>query len=77
MTGPDTKFKIMHRGEWRPVLHMVAANGLPTPNPLQVAAVVVWMEDGEREVVRDINASDIIAREDRHRQESRWYQIEE
>lgn len=50
---PDTKYRMLWAGKWRPVLHMYDANNIPTTLPGRAAKVVLYAAtpDGEAEMV--------------------------
>ncbi len=50
---PDTLYRMLWGGEWRPVLEMYDGGNVPTTLPVRAARVVlfVWTKDGKGQMV--------------------------
>jgi hypothetical protein len=64
MSKPDTKYQILWRGEWRPVVHMYDAHNQPTTLVLRAAKAVLWVTDTYW-VATYVNPGEITERFDR------------
>jgi hypothetical protein len=48
---PKTKYRVLYRGEWRPVITMLDAQHTLTTQPMRAVTVVLFIDHGRRAIV--------------------------
>lgn len=75
---PDTKYQMMWRGKWRPVLAMFDANNVPTTLAQRAAKVALWWTDAQGWVAVVVShPGEIVERFDRDPNLRVWDDLDE
>lgn len=76
--GPDTKYKMLWRGEWRAVTHMLDHHNTPTTLAVRAAKVVLYVGDYGRSgwTACSVTPGDLIERTDRNPNAREWDYID-
>lgn len=73
--GPDSKYIMMWRGAWRPVMNLFDHNSAPTTDALRAAKVVLFVNP-DHWVATLVNPGDLILRPGRDPNETDWEYID-
>jgi hypothetical protein len=64
MNGPDTKYMMQWKGEWRPVTNMFDHGKMPTTMAMRAATAVLYISD-DIWVACTVSPGEIVERPDR------------
>lgn len=73
--GPDSKYMMFWRGEWRAVMNILDASNHFTTNPLRASKAVVYVEPGVWGATL-AGPADLIERDDRRTSDREWEMID-
>lgn len=74
MKGPDTKYRMLWCGKWRPVLHMYDANNIETTLAMRASKAVLWCKEPPDSgfIATIVSPGDIVERFDRDPSAREW-----
>ncbi len=75
IVGPDTRYMMQWRGEWRPVIAMADRQGTPTTLVIQAAIALLYLNPTQRASCH-VNVGDIVERFDRDPDVRPWEYID-
>ena len=73
--GPDSRYIMLWRGAWRPVMNILDANNIERTDARYVAKAVLWVEHGYW-VATLAGPADLIERPNRDPNEREWETID-
>ena len=74
--GPDTKYMLQWKGEWRPVLGMLMMDGTPTTLAMRAYKAVLYIEGADYMVRTAVSPGEIMERYDRDPEKREWDYID-
>ena len=75
MNGPDTKYKMMWRGDWRAVTNMLDSSNNETTLVLHATKAVLFVAKGQWVAVV-VNPGEIVTRTDRDPKNREWEYVD-